>query len=78
DDSLEALVARFARGRDVSGVTTLEELGLSSLERVELMVALEDRFLTQIDETNFAAAGSVAALKQLVEHPPLSAEIDEP
>ncbi len=77
-DSLEALVARFARGRDVSGGTTLEELGLSSLERVELMVALEDRFQTRLDETNFAAAGNIADLKQLVEHPPVVAEIDEP
>src|SRR5205085_9065303 len=32
-DSLESLIARFAHGRDVSGATTLEELGLSSLER---------------------------------------------
>ena len=55
-DSLEALMARFARGRDVSGATTLEELGLSSLERVELMVALEDRFQTRIDEARFAEA----------------------
>ena len=77
-DSLEALVARFARGRSVSGVTTLEELGLSSLERVELMVALEDRFQTRLDESSFAEAGSIADLKQLVEHPPVVAEIDEP
>ena len=77
-DSLEALVARYARGRSVSGVTTLEELGLSSLERVELMVALEDRFQTRLDESSFAAAGSIADLKQLVEHPPVVAEIDEP
>ena len=53
---MEALIARFARGRDVSGATTLEELGLSSLERVELMVALEDRFQTRIDEARFAEA----------------------
>ena len=77
-DSLEALVARFARGRSVSGATTLEELGLSSLERVELMVALEDRFQTRLDESSFAEAGSIADLKQLVEHPLVVAEIDEP
>jgi long-chain acyl-CoA synthetase len=77
-DSLEALVARYARGRSVSGVTTLEELGLSSLERVELMVALEDRFQTRLDESSFAEAGSIADLKQLVEHPSVVAEIDEP
>ena len=66
-DTLEALIARFAHGRDVSGATTLEELGLSSLERVELMVALEDRFQTRLDEGRFSEAASVADLKQLVE-----------
>src|SRR5205823_1068009 len=68
-DSLEALVASFARGRDVSGATTLEELGLSSLERVELMIALEDKFQTRFDEARFSEAASVADLKQLVEAP---------
>jgi long-chain acyl-CoA synthetase len=77
-DSLEALVARFTRGREVSGATTLEELGLSSLERVELMVALEDRFQTRIDETRFSESASIADLKQLVEAPPAAAEADEP
>jgi long-chain acyl-CoA synthetase len=78
DDSLEALVARYARGRSVSGATTLEELGLSSLERVELMVALEDRFQMRLDEGRFADAGSVADLKRLVEQPAASATVDEP
>jgi long-chain acyl-CoA synthetase len=49
-DSLESLIARFAHGRDINSTTTLEELGLSSLERVELMIALEDRFQTRLDE----------------------------
>jgi long-chain acyl-CoA synthetase len=77
-DSVEALIARFARGRDVTGVTTLEELGLSSLERVELMVALEDRFQTRIDEGQFSAAASVGALKALVEEPARAHEAEEP
>ena len=77
-DSLESLVARYAHGRNVSGVTTLEELGLSSLERVELMVALEDRFQMRLDEAKFSEAGSIADLKALVEHPAAAAEIDEP
>ena len=76
-DSVETLLARFARGRELSGVTTLEELGLSSLERVELMVALEDRFQTRIDEARFSQATNVADLRQLVEQPP-SAELEEP
>ena len=77
-DTLEALVARFARGRDISGDTTLEELGLSSLERVELMVALEDRFQTHVDEARFAEASSVEQLKQLVERGPAADDVEEP
>ena len=69
DDSVESLIARFARGRNVSGATTLEELGLTSLERVELMVALEDRFQTRIDESRFSETASIADLKGLMEQP---------
>lgn len=76
-DTVEALIARFARGRDVSGATTLDELGLSSLERVELMVALEDRFQTRMDEARFAQAASVGELKRLVEQPPAVEEAAE-
>jgi long-chain acyl-CoA synthetase len=77
-DSLEALLARFTRGRSVSGATTLEELGLSSLERVELMVALEDRFKTRIDESRFSEAASIADLKQMVEAPTAAEDVEEP
>ena len=77
-DSVEALIARFARGREVSGATTLEELGLSSLERVELMVALEDRFQTRIDESRFSEAASITDLKHLVEQPSAAPEVEEP
>ena len=65
-DTLEDLITRFARGRHVGGATTLEELGLTSLDRVELMVALEDRFQTPVDEASFAEARSVDDLKQLL------------
>ena len=63
---VEALLAQFTGGRAVGGGTTLDELGLSSLERVELMVALEERFGRTIDETAFAKAADIAALEQLV------------
>ena len=76
---VEALIARFARGREVSGATTLEELGLSSLERVELMVALEDRFQTRIDEARFAEAASVARSQAARRaRPPPPSGVDEP
>jgi len=68
-DTVEALIARFARGRDVTGATTLDELGLSSLERVELMAALEDRFQTRVDEARVTETASVDELKRLVEQP---------
>jgi long-chain acyl-CoA synthetase len=76
--TVEALIERFSRGRQVSGATTLEELGLSSLERVELMVALEDRFQSRLDESRFAQAASVADLKSLLEAPAPAGEVDEP
>ena len=57
DATVADLVARFAGGRPVSSDTTIDELGLSSLERVELMVALEERFGTKIDESRFRRSG---------------------
>jgi len=66
-DVLGALVAKYAGRADLTAQTTLEELGLSSLERVELMVALEDAFETRIDEGAFSEARDVAQLRRLVE-----------
>jgi long-chain acyl-CoA synthetase len=77
-DSLESVLARFAHGRMVSEATTLDELGLSSLERVELMVALEDRFQTRVDEGRFSEVASVADLRRLVEAPAAPEGVDEP
>ena len=77
-DSIESLISRFAHGRGVSGATTLDELGLSSLERVELMVALEDRFQTRIDEGRFSEVASVEDLKRLVEAPATVDGVEDP
>jgi long-chain acyl-CoA synthetase len=66
-DSLAALVAKYAGREGVAPTATIDELGLSSLERVELMVALEDRFQTRLDEGAFAEAKNVADLQALVE-----------
>jgi len=77
-DTFEEVLGRFARGREVGGATTLEELGLSSLERVELMVALEDRFQTRIDEGRFSEASNIGDLKQLVERGATGDPMDEP
>jgi long-chain acyl-CoA synthetase len=62
---LDELLARFAGRRELRPETTIEELGLSSLERVELMVALEERSQAGIDETRFAEARNVGDLRAL-------------
>ena len=60
------VLQRFAPGRTIDPDTTLEQLGLSSLERVELMMALEDTFQVTVDEASFAAAETVRDLDALV------------
>ncbi|MCU0250537.1 MAG: AMP-binding protein [Vicinamibacterales bacterium] len=67
EDPVEAVLARLSHGRAVEASTSIQELGLSSLDRVELMVALEQRMQTSIDESAFATAKTVADLRALVE-----------
>jgi long-chain acyl-CoA synthetase len=69
-NTLETVLARYASGRRLGADTTIDELGLSSLDRVELMVSLEDTFQTTIDETSFAGARSLSDLETLVRRPP--------
>jgi long-chain acyl-CoA synthetase len=64
---VRTILARFAPGRTLEPATTIDELGLSSLERVELMMALEEAFQVTVDEAAFAAAARVADLERLVE-----------
>jgi long-chain acyl-CoA synthetase len=66
-DKVADLVARYAGRADLRPDTTIEELGLSSLERVELMVALEDTFQTRLDESAFSEARDLGQLRSLVE-----------
>ncbi len=66
-DPLGALIAKYAGRSDVPADTTIEELGLSSLDRVELMVALEDAFHTRVDEGSFAQAKDLGQLRSLME-----------
>jgi long-chain acyl-CoA synthetase len=77
-DPLQSLLAKFAGSRTLDGSTSIEGLGLSSLERVELMVALEDQFQTRIDETKFAGAKTLDELRAIVAAPPQDAEVSEP
>jgi long-chain acyl-CoA synthetase len=77
-DQLQALIAKFAGTRELDGATSIEGLGLSSLERVELMVALEDQFQTRIDEAKFAGAKTLDDLRHVIAAAPEDAEVAEP
>jgi long-chain acyl-CoA synthetase len=62
------LIARLQSGNHPAGENTnLEnDLQLSSLDRVELMSALEDRYQVDLDETRFTSAKTVGELETLV------------
>jgi long-chain acyl-CoA synthetase len=66
-DPVAALLAKYSGRANLAPTTTIEELGLSSLERVELMVALEDVFHTHLDEGAFAGARNLSDLRAVVE-----------
>lgn len=65
-EELTQLIARYAPGRAIGPNTTLEELGLSSLDKVELMVDLEHHFNAAIDEAAFAEIDRVSDLAGLI------------
>ena len=64
--TVESVVARFAGGRDIASDTSMEELGLSSLDRVELMMALEEAFQTTLDESLLTTTKTVGELKAVL------------
>ena len=53
------------------GASRLEQdLNLTSLDRVELMSALEEKFHVELNETSFAEAKTVADVERLLQQPP--------
>lgn len=62
----QAIVGALAHRDRVTADTSLDELGLSSLERIELMTLLEEQFDTTLDEAAFSSAGTVGDLEALV------------
>ena len=77
---VQSVIARFAGGRTLGPGVTMEELGLSSLERIELMVALEEALNTTIEEGAFSRAATVADLERLAATPapPDATSVAEP
>jgi long-chain acyl-CoA synthetase len=67
---VKALLQKFSApsgGEDRQQLGT--ELNLSSLDRVELMSALEERYQIELNETKFAEARSVADIERLLHAP---------
>jgi long-chain acyl-CoA synthetase len=76
--TVESVLSRYAAGRAIAPGVTIEELGLSSLERIEMMVALEEALSTTIDESAFAKASTVADLQKLAATPGFGEAVPEP
>ena len=72
------MIARYAGGRELAPGATLEEMGLSSLERIEMMVALEEALDTTIDETAFSNVKTIADLERLTAAPAAAEPTPEP
>jgi long-chain acyl-CoA synthetase len=66
---VEELIGRIT-GRSVRGLNTDatldSDLGLSSLDRVELISALEDRYQVDLTETRFSAARTVGDVERML------------
>ena len=61
-NEIAALLQKYAPGRTITPETTLDELGLSSLDRVQLMIDLEQKTATDIDERVFSPSSKIADL----------------
>ena len=69
------LLQRYAPGRAITSDTTLEQLGLSSLDRVELMLDMEEKLKISLDDSALSSASKVSDLSQ---PPELVQSIPEP
>jgi len=73
-ESMASVVGQIT-GRTVSGAANAEletDLQLSSLDRVELMSALEQRYQVQLDEIQFQKAATIGQLQKLLSERPTS------
>ncbi len=66
--TLDGLLARFASAESNSGKLE-KELNLTSLDRVELMSALEERYQVELNESSFVEAKTVADVQRLLQQP---------
>ncbi len=63
------VTGRAPAGKLSAGANLAADLGLSSVDRVELMSALEDRFQIDLNETKFTSATTVGDLEKMLREP---------
>lgn len=66
-DDVERLLAQYVESRGIRPDMTLEQLGLTSLDRIELMMALEDQAHVTLNEGAVADARTVGDLRRLMQ-----------
>jgi long-chain acyl-CoA synthetase len=69
DMPLLNIVRQYAPGREVTETTTLDQLGLTSLDRVELMIDIEQHLSTSIDEDALAGSRTLGELGRVAAAP---------
>ncbi|HLY60910.1 MAG TPA: AMP-binding protein [Terriglobia bacterium] len=73
--TLASLIGRITgkkTARLPDGANLAVDLNLSSIDRVELLSALEDRYQVEIDESEFGAASTVGDLEKMLQQPAAS------
>jgi long-chain acyl-CoA synthetase len=64
-DSVQAVIQKYAGSRRITAETSLEDLGLGSLDRIQLLMDLEQRAGTRVDEAQFSNARTVSDLTRV-------------
>ncbi len=75
-DSIDSIIERVYGDKITGPAETIEELGLSSLERVELLMEIEDKFQTHLDEERFTQARDVGEIRRLIENSQISPAVE--
>lgn len=74
-NTVEEILRRYSGGRKITTASSLDALGLSSLDRIQLLTELEGRAGVSLDEEQFANARTVGDL--LRAQPAAAAAVDD-
>ena len=61
-----SIIQNISGQQEISANTTIEELGFNSIERIELMMAIEQQLDRSLDEQTLRDAGTVAGLEAIL------------